>query len=235
MKNIIKNIGILGDSILRGVVFDEISGKYKFLKESAANLFSASNEVSVKNHSKFGCTTQKALQNLPSVLTKDSSADIILLELGGNDCDFNWEEVCKNPHLAHSPNVMFEDFKKNVSEIIEKILEAGKRPVVMTLPPIDADKYFNWITGSCKEKAERLMSYLGDKNLIYRHQELYATALEKIALKYNLYTVNVRETLLSIPKYSDYLCLDGIHLNEMGQKIIKQVCDATYKDYLLKI
>ncbi|WP_428897852.1 Lysophospholipase L1 [Parelusimicrobium proximum] len=231
--NIIENISVLGDSILRGVVFDELSGKYKFLKESAANLFSASNKIAVNNFSKFGCTTKKALSNLPSVLKKNEGSGIILLELGGNDCDFNWDEVCKAPHENHTPNVTLGEFKKNISEIIEKILEAGKRPVVMTLPPIDADKYFNWIADACKEKAERLLSFLGDKNLIYRHQEMYAAALERIALKYNLWTVNVRESLLGIHKYSDYLCLDGIHLNELGQKLIKQVCDSTYRDYLL--
>ncbi len=230
---IIKTVGILGDSLLRGVVFDEIAGKYKFLKESAANMFGLSNDVKVNNYSKFGCTTKKALENLSSVLTKDTTSDIFLLELGGNDCDFNWNAVCESPTEDHKPNVMLKDFKKNVCEIIERLLEAGKRPVVMTLPPIDAEKYFAWICAGCKEKEERLLSFLGDKNLIYRHQELYASAFEKVALKYNLVTVQVREALLAIHKYSDYLCLDGIHLNEKGQTLIKQVCDNAYKNHLL--
>ncbi|MDR0646036.1 MAG: SGNH/GDSL hydrolase family protein [Elusimicrobiota bacterium] len=231
--NIIKNISVLGDSILKGVIIDELSGKYKFLKESAASLFSKTNNVKVINHSKFGCTTEKALRNLPAVLEKAVSSDIILLELGGNDCDFNWEEVCKNPAAEHKPHVMFEDFKRNIALIIEKILDAKKRPVIMTLPPIDSEKYFNWITGNCREKAKRLLSFMGEKSLIYRHQELYASALEKMAFKYNLYIVNVREALLSIPMYSGYLCLDGIHLNEKGQNFIKQVFDSAYRKYTL--
>jgi len=230
---IIDNIEILGDSITRGVIWCEIAGKYKLLKGSAANLFGPSNSVTVKNHSKFGCTTEKALRLLPDILQKNDHKGIVLLELGGNDCDFDWDEVSKNPSCGHAPNVSFADFKENISAIIEQILSAGKRPVIMTLPPIDADKYFNWIAKGCAERAANLMTFLGDKNLIYRHQELYAGALEKIALKYNLYTVPVREAFLKIHKYSDYLCLDGIHLNIKGQEIMKAVCDKTYRDYLL--
>jgi len=230
---IIKNIEILGDSIAKGVIWCEISGKYKLLKESAADLFGLSNSVAVKNHSKFGCTTQKALRILPAILQKETSGGIVLLELGGNDCDFNWDAVAQSPLAGHLPNVSFTDFKKNITAIIEQILSSGKRPVIMTLPPIDADKYFAWISKGCKERAQRLMTFLGDKNLIYRHQELYANALEKMAVKYNLYVVPLREVLLKIHKYSDYLCLDGIHLNSKGHAVVKTVCDRTYKEYLL--
>jgi lysophospholipase L1-like esterase len=229
---IIENISILGDSIARGVIFDEVLGKYKFLKESAANLFVKSNNITLKNHSKFGYTTQKVLQKLPDILSADNSADIVLLELGGNDCDYNWQEVCSEPLKPHKPNVAFADFKNNLCEIIEKIISSGKKPVAMTLPPIDAERYFNWITKGCSAKIASLLKFLGDKNLIYRHQELYATAFEKIAIKYNLYVVNVREAMLTIPKYSDYLCLDGIHLNTRGQELMKQVCDKAYKEYV---
>jgi len=226
------NVEILGDSIAKGVVWCEIAGKYKFLKESAANLFGQSNSVEVKNHSKFGCTTEKALRLLPGILEK-SAGGIVLLELGGNDCDFNWDGVCQNPQASHAPNVSLADFKKNLSVIIKQILEAGKRPVIMTLPPIDSDKYFDWITRGCKERADNLMAFLGDKNLIYRHQELYANTLKTIALQYKLHIVPVREALLKIHKYSDYLCLDGIHLNAKGHAVIKSVCDKTYQEYLL--
>ena len=231
--NIIKTVGILGDSIARGVIWDEIAGKYKLLKESAATLFGSSNQIFVKNYSKFGCTTQKALQLLPDILQKEASGEIVLLELGGNDCDFDWESVLQEPlSMQHVPNVPFADFKKNISSIIEQILSTGKRPVVMTLPPIDAEKYFNWIVRGCTERAQKLLAYLGDKSLIYRHQELYANALEKIAMTYNLSIVPVREALLQLHKYSDYLCLDGIHLNSKGHAFMKSVCDHTYNEYL---
>ncbi|MDL2295363.1 GDSL-type esterase/lipase family protein [Lachnospiraceae bacterium OttesenSCG-928-E19] len=229
---IIKSISIIGDSILKGVVFDDIMGKYRSLKESAASLFGQTNKVEIKNHARFGCTTERALKVLPNVLETETSPDIVMLELGGNDCDYNWDAVCENPNIKHNPNVPFAKFKENLRTIIEKIIAAGKRPFIMTLPPIDADKYFNWITGGNQGRADNLLTFLGDKNFIYRTQERYATALETIASEYNLVRVNAREELLSIPKYSDYLCRDGIHLNERGQDFIKSVFDKTYKQHV---
>lgn len=231
--NIIKSIGVIGDSILKGVIFDEIVGKYRFLQETAATLFAKTNKVVVKNYSRFGFTTNHALQKLPTILEGDTETNIVLLELGGNDCDYKWDEVCANPNADHQPNVPYVTFKQNVTAIIEKILAAGKRPVVMTLPPIDSDKYFDWIVADNKQRHDNLLSFLGDKNYIYRTQERYANALQEIAGQYDLVTVKARESLLNVRKYSDYICKDGIHLNEQGQALIKKVFDQTYKEHAI--
>lgn len=231
--NIIKSIGVIGDSILKGVIFDEIVGKYRFLQDTAATLFAKTNKVDVKNYSRFGFTTNHALQKLPTILDGDKDTNIVLLELGGNDCDYRWDEVCANPDADHKPNVPYGTFKQNVKTIIEKILAAGKRPVVMTLPPIDADKYFDWIVADNQQRRENLLAFLGDKNYIYRTQERYANALQEIAAQYNLVTVKARESLLNVRKYSDYICKDGIHLNEQGQSLIKKVFDQTYREHAI--
>ena len=231
MKKLIKSIGIIGDSIMKGVVFDEIIGKYKHLQNSAAALFAKTNNVEIKNYSKFGCTTDRALQNLPGILENDANTNVVLLELGGNDCDYNWNEVCADPRRIHNPNVPYARFKRNLDAIVRKISDSGKQPLIMTLAPIDADRYFNWIAAGDETRAKNLLKFLGDKNYIYRTQELYANALEQVAAKYNLVRVNVREALLNIPKYSDYLCNDGIHLNERGQRFIKRQFDKIYKEY----
>lgn len=230
--NLTKAIGVMGDSILRGVVFDTSVGKYKMINESAANMFSTDNKVLVNNHSKFGYTTDKALEKLPTILQQDKGSELMLLEYGGNDCDFDWHKVCENPELAHEPNVPFEKFKQNITFIIEKLIGANKKPVIVTLPPIDSELYFDWIIRQNPGKENQLMKFLGEKNYIYRHQEMYATALEKIAAAFRLPVINIREKLLQIPKYSDYLCLDGIHLNENGQVFIKNIFNQRYNEYL---
>ena len=235
MKKLIRSIGIIGDSIMKGVVFDEIIGKYKHLQDSAAALFAKTNNVEIKNHSKFGCTTDRALQNLSAILENDTDMNIVLLELGGNDCDYNWNAVCADPRRIHKPNVPYERFKRNLDAIVKKILHSGKQPLIMTLAPIDADKYFNWIAAGDEMRSKNLLEFLGDKNYIYRTQERYANALEQVAAKYNLVRVNVRDALLNIPKYSDYLCHDGIHLNERGQRFIKKQFDKVYKEYAIVV
>lgn len=232
MKKIIEKISILGDSISKGVILDEISRKYKILKESAADLFSRENNVVVKNHAKFGCTSEKALEITRKIIESENDSGIIMLELGGNDCDYNWDAVAMNPDSDHKPNVTLENFKQNISKIIEIVKASGRDLAFMTLPPIDSEKYFNWITRGDKTRIENIQRFLGERNYIYRHQELYAGALEEIATKNNIYKIPVRAGFLSIPRCGDYICDDGIHLNEMGQGVMKTIFNDTYNQYI---
>lgn len=234
MKNILKGVCIFGDSILKGVVFDESIEKYRQTKKSATELFSLSKNVPVNNHSRFGNTSDRMLKNIDSILEKETS-NVVLIELGGNDCDFNWDEIANNPDSYHHANVLYANFKKNINTIVDKIFKANKSPIIMTLPPIDSERYFNWVSKKDSERANNILKFLGDKSKIYRNQELYASALERIGHERKLPIINVREALLSIPRYSDYLCLDGIHLNEKGQKLVKKVFDHTYNDLILNL
>ena len=232
MKKIIENISIFGDSISKGVILDEISKKYKMLKESAADLFSRENNVTVKNHAKFGCTSDKILKIAPDLLNGGDGSEIVLLGVGGNDCDFNWDNVANNPDLDHVPNVPIERFRENIVKIIEMIKAAGKRTAIVTQPPIDSDKYFSWISHDDTARGASIMRFLGDKNYIYRHHELYASALEEAALQNGIFRIPVRAGFLATPKYSDYLCADGIHLNSRGQQAMESIFTDTYKRYL---
>lgn len=229
---LIEQISILGDSISKGVILDEISRKYRILKESAADLFSRENNVVVKNYAKFGCTSERAMLITAGVLQDQHQSGIVLLELGGNDCDYNWDDVANDPRGSHRPNVMLDKFKENISNIIQVIKESGRKLAIVTLPPIDSDKYFNWVSQNDAARAEKILSFLGDKNYIYRHQELYANALEEVAADHNVFRIPVRAGFLSIAKYSDYICDDGIHLNERGQDVMKSVFNTTYNKYI---
>lgn len=230
----INSISILGDSILKGVIFDEETGRYKFLKENAVSIFENMFDITIINHSKFGCTVSKASEKLSQALAKKEDSDAYLIELGGNDCDFNWDEVAKDPFAKHIPNTPYDKFLSSVSKMVEEIIKSGKVPFIMNLPPIDYERYFNWITKNDTERQKNILAFLGDKSYIYRHQELYSRALEKVAKKYDLYTVNVRDIFLSIPCYSDYLCIDGIHPNVKGQELIEDIFAQAYKERVLK-
>ena len=223
------NISVLGDSILRGVVLDEATKKYKFLKQGAVSSFEKMYQVSVTNYSKFGCTAKKGLEKLQQILKSDEPSEAVLIELGGNDCDFDWEAVCTAPEgEPHAPNTPYGEFVNLIRTIIEDTLKGGKRPFFMNLPPIDSDMYFAWIAKGDPNRAQKLLSFLGDKNYIYRHQELYSRAIEHLAHEYNLYLIDIRDKFLAIPKYSDFLCADGIHPNAKGQELIKEAFSNAY-------
>ncbi|WP_027398240.1 SGNH/GDSL hydrolase family protein [Anaerovorax odorimutans] len=230
----LNKISVVGDSILKGVIYDEVAGRYKFLKQSAVSAFEKINQIAVINYSKFGSTVSKGMEKLNKFIVKGTDdSEVVLIEFGGNDCDFDWDKIFLNPFQNHYPNTSYSKFIETISDMIESVLSVGKTPVLMNLPPIDADRYFNWIVKGDENKAELLLKFLGDKNFIYRHQELYSRAIEHIAKIKDIYVINVRDKFLSIPRYSDYLCADGIHPNEKGQEVIKTAFLNAYKERVL--
>ena len=230
---IINSISVLGDSILRGVVLDEATKKYKFLKQGAVSGFEKMYNVSVTNYSKFGCTAKKGLEKLQAVLKNDAPSDGVLIELGGNDSDFDWEAICAGTVTEPVPNTPYSQFVSLIRTITEQTLKAGRRPFFMNLPPIDSERYFEWISKGDPVRAQKLLSFIGEKSYIYRHQELYSRAIEHIAKEYDLFTIDIRELFLAIPKYGDFLCGDGIHPNEKGHDLIKEAFSKAYVERVL--
>lgn len=221
MKKMINKVGIWGDSILKGVVFDEVANKYHTTKACAVNLFKKLfNTVDIKNNSRFGCTAPKAEENLELTLNKGYKPDAVLLEFGGNDCDFNWLEVSNAPKAEHEPNTPMPQFAASMRSMIKSLTSRGITPVLMNLPPISSEKYFDWISKMDGVNGDNVLYWLREKEVIYRQQESYSHMIEKIAYENNLALIDVRSRFLNIRDYQSYLCCDGIHLNEKGQKLL---------------
>jgi lysophospholipase L1-like esterase len=222
-------ISIWGDSIMRGVIFDPVKKKYTFLRDSAVELFSKKFSVPIANHSHFGCTAPRALPPLLQSLEKEGASGLVLLEFGGNDCDYNWKEVSKDPCKSHLSNTPIEKFIDSMRGMIRAIREAGGRPVTMSLPPIHADRYFDLISSIAEVIPSRILEFLHDKQAIYRRQELYSSLVCRIANEMSVPLVDVRTSFLERPRLEDYLCMDGIHPNEKGQTLIQEEFATRYR------
>lgn len=219
----IKNLGIWGDSILKGIVLDEQKGRYKTLKEASVSIFSKFFSINIKNNSRFGCTAPKAMANMENSLSKGYAPDAVLLEFGGNDCDFNWREISENPNVEHKPHTPIESFCKTMEEMVSILLDKSIKPILMNLPPIDSERYFNWISNMDGVDGKRVLKWLTGTSVIYRQQERYSLEIERLALKRNLPLIDVRSCFLEIRDYRNYLCMDGIHLNKKGQQIMGNI------------
>ncbi len=220
----IKNLGIWGDSILKGVIFDEEKGKYKTLKQCAISLFGKKFNLSIKNNSRFGCTAPKAMENMKSTLNKGYSPDMVLLEFGGNDSDFNWAEISKNPDGVYKSNTPIDEFYSTMEKMVDLLISKKIQPVLMNLPPIDSQRYFKWITKFDGVDGDKILHWLSQVDAIYRYQEMYSRAIDKLAYKKNLILIDIRSKFLEIKNYKDYLCIDGIHPNQKGQALINDIC-----------
>ncbi len=224
-------IDVWGDSILKGVVLDEAVGRYRLLKDCAVNTFASFFHIDVRNHSHFGCTAPKALASLEkslSAIPTEGRPDLVLLEFGGNDCDYNWQIVSDEPDALHQPNTTCEAFSEAMKTMALTLREKGMTPVLMTLPPIDAVRYFDWVTKPATVNPDNVLRYLVDKQFIYRHQERYSLAIARLAAEEGLPLIDVRDVFLRERDLSSCLCNDGIHPNEKGQNLIQKAFAERY-------
>lgn len=59
----------------------------------------------------MGCIIIKGYEILIKDLVKDVINDIVIIEFGGNDCDFNWMEVFENLIVEYIFSILFNIFE----------------------------------------------------------------------------------------------------------------------------
>jgi len=106
---------LFGDSVARGIVLDE-TGSYAPIKESFASMVAEKLGIDIVNKARFGCTIGKGLELVRRFFGKDefpkTPGTIALMEFGGNDCDFRWDEISRNPEGIHVPATPLADFSR---------------------------------------------------------------------------------------------------------------------------
>lgn len=217
--NMIKKVEIYGDSILKGIMLNKETGKYYFGTKDNIEKISNDFNVDIKNNAKFGCTITKGYHQLMKRLQSNTTCDAMILEYGGNDCDYDWAKIAATPNENFIPRTQINEFRQTYIKMIEALNSKNITPVLISLPPISAEKYINWI---CKDgiNKESIMLWLKDVQRIYRVQELYSSEIDSIAKEYNCAFIDIRKEFLKKENLNNYLCEDGIHPNEQGHKII---------------
>ena len=219
--NIMTDISAFGDSVLKGVILED--NKYKVSKNSFANICEEVLGIKIENKAKFGSTIsvgEKSIaKNLETI--KSSNSQYVVMEFGGNDCDFTWKEISENPKQNHKPNNTIAEFVEIYTNLINEIKNMGKIPVLLSLPPIDSKKYFNKISKGLN--AENILEWMnGDKQFITNWHERYNIEVFKLAINNNIPIIDITSKFLEEKNYTKYLCEDGIHPNEKGHKVIAE-------------
>ena len=212
---------MIGDSVTKGVVLDEVKNKYIFLKESFLNLVTEKADAKIVNYSKFGCTVTKGAEILKKHIEEISTYDHIALEFGGNDCDFDWNEVSSAPEDIHLPHTPIDEFIEKYRGMIKKIRDYGGTPVIINLPPLEPLKFFRWVSKGLNE--DNILRWLADVETIFRHHESYNDAVCRLARLESVLLVDVRSEFLRRKDYASLICDDGMHPNAKGHEIMSEV------------
>lgn len=216
----VKGIQVWGDSVLKGVVFDPLRRRYVLLRESAIALVSRQLATPVENCSRMGRTAPQGLEAMRSMPPEAMRDQLVVLEYGGNDCDFDWKQVDAAPEAGHQPHTPVAAFEAVLRELVDYVRACGGIPILCTLPPLDAGKYFSWITRGLKP--ERILSFLGKPERIYHWQELYNFVILRVAQAAGCPCVPLRERFLCLVRGEEVLCEDGIHPNAQGHLLLAQ-------------
>ena len=216
-----ENICILGDSIAKGVVFDAQRNRYTIANNNLGKQLAEMYDCSVTNLSKFGNTVTDGLARFEK--QKDSLAECktVIMNFGGNDSDFSWQEISAAPDELHQPKTPIDIFEQTYLKLIERVRKCGFTPVLLNLPPVDHTRYFAWI--SRELNADNILKWLGGTSaFIYRWHEQYSVAVHKIAQAANVKLIDNRSAFLQRRDYSCFLSDDGIHPNEEGYALIAE-------------
>ncbi|MGG0414070.1 SGNH/GDSL hydrolase family protein [Peribacillus simplex] len=107
-----------GDSLTRGISY--VKGRLRIIKENYPNSLAKLTEslpfVEVLNKGVFNDNSDLLVSRIEKDVMSEKP-DIVLIEVGGNDCNFHWDEVAKNPEGDHKPIVPIERYLENITQL----------------------------------------------------------------------------------------------------------------------
>lgn len=224
-------ITVAGDSISKGVSFDDHRERHVLLKNGFCTEVSRQLRPAVENLSRFGQKSTEVLATLRERLAKKPLPGLVMLEVGGNDCDFDWQAVANNPSYPHQPHTPLPVFEETLLRIVQAVKDAGVQLFLCDLPPIDAGRYFRYFTRGDSEMGARVLEFLGEVGRIYWWHERYSAAVERIAQSTKTPILLLRAAMLQEEDYREFISGDGLHPNARGHARLAQITIDYVKTY----
>ncbi|MBP3366846.1 MAG: SGNH/GDSL hydrolase family protein [Treponema sp.] len=224
MENGINRLFVYGDSILKGAVTGTGSGHlFDITKNDSLSLAQKTLGFELNNKSVFGNIITKGMHRLERDIERgEFSADLAVIEFGGNDCDYDWGEVCKEPLKAHTQRVPSAQFMETLDAMVRLCREHRVTPFLMTMPPLVIDR---WHAHICRGyDAEKVALFTGNApEVLYRNHEAYSTRILKYCYENNVQFADMRLRFAESPQFRDLMCTDGIHPNEKGYAFMAEI------------
>ncbi|MBR6708667.1 MAG: SGNH/GDSL hydrolase family protein [Clostridia bacterium] len=214
-----KKVIVWGDSVAKGVIYDEARARYVLSPVTAASIAAERLGVELINRSRMGATIRDGERMMTTDLQRGLTADTAIIEYGGNDCDFDWKAVSEMPGSEHLPKTPAPVFSQKLREMIAQVRQADIDPILVTLPPILSSRYFEFISRDGLDRAN-ILRWLGDMDHIYRYHERYSAMITSVARECGCRLIDLRADFLSLWKTDHLFCPDGIHPNADGQRFM---------------
>ena len=135
---------------------------------------------------------------------------------------YNWQAIAANPGGHHEPKLDLVAYKALYINTIAQARARGQEPVLVSLPIIDADRYFASITrGMSVQERKNILYWLGGTTERLRTiHELYNLALFRLAALQCVHIVDITSPMLASKHYDALLNQDGVTLSPAGEELV---------------
>ena len=135
---------------------------------------------------------------------------------------YNWREIAINPGGHHEPKIDLVAYKALYVNKIAQARAHGQEPVLVSLPIMDENRYFAYITrGMSMQERKNLLYWLGGKTERLRNiHAIYNLALFRLASTQCVHIIDITSPMLASAHYEQLLESDGVTLSEAGQELV---------------
>jgi isoamyl acetate esterase len=221
-----------GDSLTRGISY--VKGRLRILQDNYPNVLSKMTnpfpQVEILNKGVFNDNSDLLLQRIEKDVLPEQP-DFVLINVGGNDCNFRWDEVAENPEKDHLPIVPLDRYLENVSSMVNGFREKHITPFLLTLPPLDPARYYRFIADKYGSSIGHWVSYVGG---IEHWHGMYNRKLKQLAEDHHVKLIDVRSYIKASGDLKDLISDDGIHLTSEGYLQMSKVIFSDLVSHIAK-
>ena len=135
---------------------------------------------------------------------------------------YDWQSIATDPSAKHNPKMDLVAYKALYTSRIAQARAQGLEPVLVSLPIIDENRYFAYITrGMSVEQRKNVLYWLGGHIERLRNiHALYNLALFRLASTQCVHIIDVTSPMLASDHFNQLLEQDGVTLSPEGQALV---------------
>ena len=154
--------------------------------------------------------------------------DNVVLIQPESGLQFDWQSIASNPAATHEPKLDLVAYKALYINKIAQARACGQEPVLISLPVIDENRYFAYITrGMSMQERKNVLYWLGGHTERLRNiHDLYNILLFRLAALQCVHIIDITSPMLENAHYEQFLEADGITLSETGKQIVDNELSA---------
>ncbi len=135
---------------------------------------------------------------------------------------YDWCAIAANPGAQHDPQMDLVAYKALYSNKIAQARAQGYEPVLVSLPIMDEDRFFAFISrGMSMQQRKNLLYWLGGKTERLRNMHaIYNLALFRLASQQCVHIIDITSPMLARVDFHNLLEQDGVTLSPAGNTIV---------------